>query len=413
MQVAKFNVALLAEDEATARAVLSNCVHCGMCNATCPTYQLAGNELDGPRGRIYLMKQMFEDGKASAITQHHLNRCLSCQSCESTCPSGVQYTKLLEVGQHYLHRNLQLPLKERLLRAALLRLVPDPRAFGPLLRLGQAFRAYLPKAWRTGIPVKQKRKPKETAAKYTRRVVLHSGCVQSVATPNTNESASNILARLGVGAHATRPGCCGALHWHLHERGKGLELIKGNVRLWADELEAGAEAFVATASGCDAFIKNYGRILAKDPVYSERAQRVSAACVDFSSYLYDNQLYEGLARSEQAVRVAVHNPCSLRHGQGSVDTLAKLLTSLGFQVLPVAEAHICCGSAGSYSILQKDIAQRLRADKLACLCATQPEAVVTANVGCQLHLYDDEQPVLHWLDLVAEHCAAKAKAAAA
>ncbi len=385
-----------------AEAILRTCVHCGFCTATCPTYQLLGDELDGPRGRIYLIKQVLEGHPPSRKTQLHLDRCLTCRACETTCPSGVRYGRLLEIGRGLVEQTVARPLGERLARRLLCWLVPHTGRFRLLLRLGQTLRPLLPHALRAKVP------PRRVAGvwparTHARRLLVLAGCVQPAAAPDTNAAAARVLDRLGIQlATAPGAGCCGALSHHLAAEDEARAQMRRNIDAWWPHLEAGAEGIVMTASGCGAMVKAYGELLADDPAYAAKAARVSALTRDLVEVLEVEDLTR-LGTPGAGRRVAFHAPCTLQHGQRLAGRVEGLLTRLGFALTPAKDAHLCCGSAGSYSLLQPALARRLRDDKLASLTAGGPEVIATANIGCQLHLEGGTAlPVRHWIELVDE-----------
>ncbi len=389
-----------------AEAILRSCVHCGFCNATCPTYQLLGDELDGPRGRIYLIKQMLEGQPAGAVTRRHLDRCLTCRNCETTCPSGVQYGRLLDIGRDMLERLSPRPLPERLARAALRRTLTTPGVFQPLLKLGQRVRGVLPTALRAHIPPSassetSRVQPASTGqARLDRRMLVLQGCAQPALAPDTNAAATRVLARLGIElVAAPDAGCCGAIDQHLAAAEAARAAMRRNIDAWWPYVEAGVEAIVMTASGCGSLVKDYGHHLRDDPAYAHKAARVASLTRDLSEILAREDL-SGL-RVGPPRRVAFHPPCSLQHGQRLRGVIETLLAGVGHQLLPVEEAHLCCGSAGTYSLLQPELAGRLRARKLANLNARGPELIATANIGCQSHLAAaSDVPVVHWISLL-------------
>ena len=384
--------------------ILRACVHCGFCTATCPTYQLLGDELDGPRGRIYQIKQVLEGHKPTRITQQHLDRCLSCRSCETTCPSGVRYGRLADIGRGILEQQVERPLGERLLRRALVDILPHPARFRPLVGLGRMARPLLPKALKAKIPNPRPAGewPKPTGG---RRMIALAGCVQSVTTPATNGAAARVLARLGIDlVETTGAGCCGAAAYHLSAHDEGIAAMRRNIDAWWPEIEAGCEAILITASGCGAVVKEYGDILAHDPHYADKAKRVAKLARDPVEVLRNEDL-EPLGRPGNGRKIAFHSPCSLQHGQQLRDLVEPILAHLGFELTPIPDAHLCCGSAGTYSITQPEISKRLMANKLVALQSGMPEVIATANVGCQLHLEGGtETPVVHWLELLESDC---------
>lgn len=392
-----------------AEDILRSCVHCGFCNATCPTYQVLGDELDGPRGRIYLIKQLLEGKSAGEKTQSHLDRCLTCRNCETTCPSGVRYHTLLDIGRAELERRTTRPVKERFVRAALRRVVPEPTRFAPLLKAGQAVRPLLPRTLREKIPKAQNDASARPPVRHARRVLMLEGCVQPSLSPNTNAATARVLDRLGISVTpAHEAGCCGATEYHLNAQNDGLDRARRNIDAWWPHIEAGAEAIVLTASGCGAFVKEYGDLLRGDAAYAEKARRVSELARDLVEVLAAEPLDALLAGDSQrsdgrlsASRVAVHCPCTLQHAQKLGGTVEAVLRRLGFDLTDVADAHLCCGSAGTYSITQPKLARTLRDQKLDALEAGRPDTIVTANIGCQTHLASaGRTSVQHWIELV-------------
>jgi glycolate oxidase iron-sulfur subunit len=392
-----------------AQAILRACVHCGFCNATCPTYQVLGDELDGPRGRIYLIKQLLEGKPVSAKTQTHLDRCLTCRNCETTCPSGVRYHTLLDIGRAEMERRTERPVGQRLLRAGLRRVIPEPSLFGPLLKAGQALRPLLPGALREKIPAAAANASPRPPLRHARRVLMLEGCVQPALSPNTNAATARVLDKLGISVTpATQAGCCGATEYHLNAQDDGLDRARRNIDAWWPAIEAGAEAIVLSASGCGAFVKEYGDLLRDDPAYADRARRVSELARDLVEVLAAEPLGalrpRGAAQKEHggnAKRVAFHCPCTLQHAQKLGGAVENVLRRLGFDLTDVADGHLCCGSAGTYSITQPQLSRTLRDNKLDALEAGSPDTIVTANIGCQTHLNGaGRTPVRHWIELV-------------
>ena len=383
-----------------AESILRTCVHCGFCTATCPTYQLLGDELDGPRGRIYLLKKMFEGAAPSRITQQHLDRCLTCRSCETTCPSGVHYSRLADLGRSVLEAKVARPLFDRLLRWGLRTVVAKPKRFALALAVARAFAFLLPAAMRRKLP---RPRPAGTwpEAINPRCVLVLDGCAQSVATPLTNAAAARIFARLGISlVCAEGAGCCGALAHHLSAEEEALSAMRRNIDAWWPHIEQGAEAVLVTASGCGAQVKDYGALLRHDAVYADKAARVSALARDPVELLAGLDLAP-LGQPGKGQRVAFHAPCTLSHGQKLNGQVEAILARLGYILTPVRDGHLCCGSAGSYSVLQPELSTRLRDNKLIALTGGEPEIVATANVGCQLHLESGaDRPVVHWLELL-------------
>ncbi|SIT35889.1 glycolate oxidase iron-sulfur subunit [Paraburkholderia piptadeniae] len=393
-------------DAAEAESILRSCVHCGFCNATCPTYQLLGNELDGPRGRIYLIKQLLEGEPVSDKTQLHLDRCLTCRNCETTCPSGVTYHRLLDIGRAELERRVERPVGERMTRKGLRAVIPRPAVFDALLKTGRAVRPLLPAAVQAKIPTRGAvpAKPRP-APRHARRVLMLEGCVQPSLSPNTNAAAARVLDRLGISVTPiSEAGCCGATDYHLNAQDAGLDRARRNIDAWWPAIEAGAEAIVQTASGCGAFVKEYGHLLRNDTVYAAKAARVSALALDLVEVLAAEPL-DALQPADDAMaaRIAFHCPCTLQHAQKLGGSVESVLTRLGFDLSAVPDAHLCCGSAGTYSITQPELAQKLRDNKMAALESGQPDVIATANIGCQMHLDGAGRTrVRHWIELVEE-----------
>ena len=383
-----------------AESILRSCVHCGFCNATCPTYQLLGDELDGPRGRIYLIKQVLEGNEATQKTQQHLDRCLSCRNCETTCPSGVDYHNLLDIGRAVVDAQVPRPLGQRLLREGLRSVVPNAGLFKKLLGSGQVLRAWLPAPLQIKVPRQVPAAKPRPATRHTRRVLMLEGCVQPGLSPNTNAAAARVLDRLGISVTAApEAGCCGAVDYHLDAQACGLDRARRNIDAWWPAIEQGAEAIVQTASGCGAFIKDYGHLLASDPAYARKAATVSALARDLVEVLRDEPLEKLRVRSNQ--RLAFHCPCTLQHAQKLAGAVEAILASLGFNLTLVPDSHLCCGSAGTYSLTQPELSRQLRDNKLQALESGHPDVIATANIGCQSHLDSaGRTPVRHWIELV-------------
>ena len=407
----KLKPEILATPEgAEAEKILRTCVHCGFCNATCPTYQLLGDELDGPRGRIYLIKQMLEGGEVSGKTQEHLDRCLTCRNCESTCPSGVQYGKLLDIGRDLVERKVPRSPAETIKRRALQRFIPSTGLFDPLLKAGRLARPFLPTALRAKVPLPPAPAGVWPQPRHSRRMVALRGCAQPSIAPNINAAAARVLDRVGISlVEAEGAGCCGALRFHLNYQEEGRSDMRRNTALWSTELGRGAEALVMTASGCGVTVREYGHYLQHDAIFSKRAALVSAATRDLSEIVDSElaQLKPLLKLLRRPRRIAFHPPCSLQHGQKIRGVIERILTGLGFELTPVPDAHLCCGSAGTYSILQPELAQRLLLNKVSALTSGQPEAIVSANIGCMTHLASGAPvPVQHWIELVDQQIGA-------
>lgn len=383
-----------------ADAILRSCVHCGFCNATCPTYQLLGDELDGPRGRIYLIKSLLEDAEVTRTTQLHLDRCLSCRACETTCPSGVQYGRLADIGRGVIEQRVRRPWRERLLRRMLRVITPYPARFALALRLAQWFRPLLPARLRRSVPPRQKGGAWPVADKR-RRMILLDGCAQPALAPNINAAAARVLDKLNISLiRLQNAGCCGAISYHLGAHEEGLNFMRRNITAWWPHItKGGAKAIVITASGCGSLVKEYGHLLQHDPDYAEKAARVSAMTHDLSEVLAQQDL--STLKPAGGKKIACHSPCSLQHAQKLPGALENILGQLGFELTHVPDAHLCCGSAGTYSILQPELSQELLKNKLTALQSGGPECIVTANIGCLAHMQSASHvPVKHWVELL-------------
>ncbi len=389
-------------DGQDAEAILRKCVHCGFCTATCPTYQLLGDELDGPRGRIYLIKQVLEGAEPTRKTQLHLDRCLTCRNCESTCPSGVEYGHLVDIGRKLVDAKVQRPLVEKTVRWALKEGLPSP-LFAPAMAVGQAVRGLLPAALKSKVPAKQDAGRWPTRA-HAHKVLMLEGCVQPAMQPNINTATARVLDAAGIQTVlAAKAGCCGAVKFHLNDHDGGKAHMRANIDAWWPHVEAGqVEAIVMNASGCGVMVKDYGHVLKDDTLYAAKAARISALTKDLSELLpmLVEQLQSKIA--PQADAVVFHPPCTLQHGQQLKGGVEKHLSALGFDVKVAAcEAHLCCGSAGTYSVLNPDIAYQLRDRKLGNLQATAPAQILSANIGCITHLQSGTAtPVRHWVELL-------------
>jgi glycolate oxidase iron-sulfur subunit len=404
-------------DGLEAEAILRKCVHCGFCTATCPTYQLLGDELDGPRGRIYLIKQVLEGQAPTRKTQLHLDRCLTCRNCESTCPSGVDYGHLVDIGRKLVDERVPRPAGEKTLRWALKEGLPSP-LFSPAMKMGQSVRGLLPKALKAKVPAPQSTGKLPTRT-HARKVLMLEGCVQPAMAPNINSATARVLDAAGFQTVvAAKAGCCGAVKFHLNDQDGGKAEMRRNIDAWWPLVEpanldqpngpaaSGVEAIVMNASGCGVTVKEYGHILKDDPRYAVKAARISALTRDLSEFL--PQMLEALkpqVRPERAAAagpITFHPPCTLQHGQklrGGVETH---LGALGFAVnVARCEAHLCCGSAGTYSVLQPELSYALRDRKLANLAEMKPQTICSANIGCITHLQSGtETPVRHWVEVL-------------
>ncbi len=381
-----------------ADAILRKCVHCGFCTATCPTYLLSGNELDSPRGRIYLMKQVLEGALATEHTQLHLDRCLICRACETTCPSGVEYGRLLEIGRGMVDQQVPRPLMARWMRLAIQFVVPNTNLTTVALWTARLSKLFLPNGLRRMIP---EREPTGTwpANRHPRKMIIHQGCIQRVVKPQINAAAARYLDGARISIIRTKDNCCGALGLHLGNHELFTRFAKRNIDAWWPHIEAGAEAVVSTASGCGATLKDYGYLLSDDANYAEKAARVAALIRDVSEVPGDRPAN---AVTRPYTKVAVQLPCSLQHGQKITHSVDDILHQHGVETTPVANGHLCCGSAGAYSLLQSEIANQLLDNKLSALLAGKPQCIVTANIGCLLHLESrSEIPVKHWVEIVA------------
>lgn len=388
---------------------LRRCVHCGFCLATCPTYQLLGDELDSPRGRIYLMKQVAEGVEPTQSTLTHLDRCLTCRNCETTCPSGVEYGHLVDVGRKLVEEQVRRPLGERIVRAALREGLTRRWLFGPAMRVGQWVRPLLPGVLRDKVPAR--RDPGAwPSGTHARKVLLLNSCTQGAMLPSIDAATARVLDRLGIEAFIERrSGCCGAIRHHLNDTEGALAQARRNIDAWIPHLDAGVEIVLVNASGCGAMVKEYAHLLRADPDYADRARRVVAATRDPAEWLpgeleaHAEMLREQVRRGAVPSRVAFHPPCTLQHGQRIRGAVEGWLASIGVAPLYVPDSHLCCGSAGTYSVLQPALSMQLRANKLDALHAGEPTTILSANVGCIAHLQaGTATPVRHWIEWVDE-----------
>ncbi|MGG7054063.1 glycolate oxidase subunit GlcF [Nitrosomonas sp. ANs5] len=395
-----------------ADAILRSCVHCGFCLATCPTYQLLGNELDSPRGRIYLIKQLMEGEPVTHSTQLHLDRCLTCRACETTCPSGVRYSHLLDIGRGMVERRVERPPHAKFVRYLLRTLLPNRTISGLLFGLVRMGRPLLPGRLKKLVAPASRAADDLPRTNHARTMLILDGCVQPALTPNTNRAAARVLDKLGISLIATKQaGCCGALAYHLNAQEEGLDAMRRNIDVWWPHVthkDRPVEAIVITASGCGVTVKDYGHLLQHDPVYAGKAARISELARDISEIIASEitSLTSLLNPSEPAPsprHIAFHAPCTLQHGMRLGGKVESILEASGFHLSKVADAHLCCGSAGTYSILQPKLSRQLRDNKLAALTADNPELLVTANIGCQTHLQGGvDLPVRHWIEILDE-----------
>ena len=387
-----------------AEAILRKCVHCGFCTATCPTYQLLGDELDGPRGRIYLIKQVLEGKEPTRATQLHLDRCLTCRNCETTCPSGVQYGHLVDIGRKIVEEKVPRPALEGALRWTLKEALPSP-LFGAAMKLGQSVRGLLPQRLKAKVPARQPA-GEWPMRSHARKVLLLAGCVQPSMAPNINSATARVLDAAGIETLvAPAAGCCGAVKFHLNDHEGGKAQMRANIDAWWPSVEEGAvEAIVMNASGCGVTVREYAHVLRDEPAYAEKAARISALTRDLSQLLPELvPLLKDRVSAPQGV-FAYHPPCTLQHGQKLRGGVEVNLRALGFDIQVARnEPHLCCGSAGTYSVLQPELAYSLRDRKLDHLSQLKPDAIISANIGCITHLQSgSETPVRHWIEILDE-----------
>jgi glycolate oxidase iron-sulfur subunit len=385
--------------------ILRKCVHCGFCLATCPTYQLLGDELDSPRGRIYLIKQALEGNPVTSKTQQHLDRCLTCRACETTCPSGVQYGRLLDIGRGFVEARVERTAVSKLARTILRKVLSNRTLFSPLLKIGHTVRPLLPDAIGEKVPA-----PRSggiwPAPRHTRKMLVLEGCVQPAAAPSINAAAARVLDAMEISLiRIEGGGCCGAIAHHMNAREEALNCIRRNIDAWWPSIEAGAKAVVVTASGCGAMVQEYGHLMRRDPDYAQKAERVSLLFRDLSDVMVaeKSELEKLLGQRTKPTsgKVAFHSPCSLQHGLKIRGAVESLLTIVGYRLTPVPDSHLCCGSAGIYSLLQPEISKQLLANKVKALESGEPQVIATANIGCLMHIESGSaKPVRHWVELI-------------
>ncbi len=403
MQTALTELIKLSRVGQEADSILRSCVHCGFCLATCPTYRLLGNELDSPRGRIYLIKQALEGNPISAETRTHLDRCLTCLNCETTCPSGVRYGRLLDIGREHVETRVRRGTWDGLMRMGLRTVLPYTHRFSLALKLARASQWLLPKAWTASIPPHQQSDP-WPEARHNRRWLVLDGCVQPALAPNINLAAARLLDRLGISLIKT-PGarCCGAVSYHLNAQQDGLDFARRCIDEWWPLLEQGMQGIIITASGCGAMVKEYGHLLRDDPAYAARAAKVSAASRDIAEVLAAEKLDTPRFTPGKKGKVAFHTPCTLAHALGVQGTVESILKKAGFELTTVPDSGQCCGSAGTYSILQGELSRKLRTERLSALESGNPQQIASANIGCINHLAaGTATPVRHWVELLEE-----------
>jgi len=383
-----------------ANDILRSCVHCGFCTATCPTYQILGDELDSPRGRIYLIKQVLEGVQATEKTRSHLDRCLTCRSCETTCPSGVQYGRLIDIGRELVEKQTSRNLLEQFMRIALRKIIPYPERFRFLLNVGTLLKPVLPTTLKNKIPEIQK--PADWPVnKQNRKMLILAGCVQQTTNAQTNVSTANVLNKLGIELiQQNEVKCCGAVSQHLAASEEAIKTIKHNIDTWWEQINNGIEAIVITASGCGVMVRDYAHILENDEYYALKAKKVSALAKDISEILVEETAQ--LTKKQQLnTTVSFHSPCTLQHGLQLNGVVENILSNVGYTLTHVEDAHICCGSAGTYSVLQPALSKKLLMNKMTNLQKHQPDIIATANIGCQMHLSTkSEKPVKHWIELI-------------
>lgn len=389
------------QDEiAEADEILRSCVHCGFCTATCPTYQIIGSELDSPRGRIYLIKDLLEGKEATEKTQLHLDRCLTCRSCETTCPSGVRYSRLVEIGRNIMEEKAPRSFADKMLRKAMLEVLPETQRLNIAMKAGQLLKPFLPSKLKSKLP-KQKPTQLRPTTQHQRRMLILEGCVQPLTAPNTNAATARVLDKLGISLiSASKAGCCGAINQHMSDADTAKQRMRNNIDAWWPYVTDGIEAIVMTASGCGLMVKEYDQELKNDPDYADKAARISELSKDLSEILHAEELSQ-FASVGKGTKVAYQSSCTLQHGQKLSGAVETILQNCGYTLTPVADSHLCCGAAGTYTLLQPELSQQLLHNKMTALESGQPDVIATANIGCQMHLESGSKiPVKHWIELL-------------
>ncbi len=387
--------------------ILRKCVHCGFCNATCPTYQLTGNELDGPRGRIYLIKNFFEENKEGSSNEtslKHIDRCLTCLACETTCPSGVKYGELVDIGRKHINTSIQRPVLNKIKRKLILNAFSNSKRVALLLAIARIFKPLLPATLANKIPTKIKLQTGSASdlgipSSLSRKMLTIKGCVQKAAAPQINFATRKVLGNSDIQLDEANSECCGALAFHLTELEQAHKTIRSNIDHWYQMLNNGYEKILINSSGCSTFIKQYATIMQDDNSYAEKAKFISEHCIDLSELASE---LKPKASSCADKTIAFHSPCTLQHGQNISGKIEEKLLQAGYNLVEVQDSHLCCGSAGTYSLLESEMSSELLKNKLTNLEKHQADMIVTANIGCLMHLQSGTDiPVKHWIELLA------------
>ena len=383
-----------------ADSILRKCVHCGFCTATCPTYQLLNDELDGPRGRIYQIKQMLEGHEVTDKTRIHLDRCLTCRNCETTCPSGVEYSKLLDIGRAEVEKRAPRPVHQKVTRYLLDRVLTSRFMSSALFQIARIMRPVLPQRLARKVSDKPINLDISSVPSTNRKMLVLDGCVQPSLTPRTNQAARLVLAKFGITLiSVAKANCCGALSHHLSFQQRAEQMARTNIDAWWPHVQNGVEAIIVSATGCGVMVKDYAHLLAQDSNYVEKAKIICDLTRDLSEVVINESSH--LKNIGNGRRIAFHSPCTYQHGLRLSGTVEKILINAGYVLSPVANSHLCCGSAGSYSLLQEKLSRQLLENKLKDLTKESPELIASANVGCQLHLSSQANiPVVHWIELL-------------